>query len=247
MPKRDYKLPTAPTGGGEFVWPRPNTKLRPLTELEIRELERALGRAVDRGYLVSWISRSISNLVSVPSRSRGRETRDALLQIVREGRQWLQHIDGCPGMSLVRPTTDLDELRTKIAEFCDRVDLVTRAIGASIKRGHPQTGFLLVTFLQNMIGIAKAAKVIPRTPSRAPRKPTATRPPPAFFNFVVKALEIARNVIKSSALPEEQKKAALAILRIQSNEALSKTLETLRGRTSDYHDSPHGLIERTSD
>jgi hypothetical protein len=129
-----------------------------------------------------------------------------------------------------------------VTEFCNQVDCIAKQVGVSIKPGHPQTPFLLVTFLQNMIGIAKTAKVIPSTPSRAPRKPTATRPPPAFFDFVM-----ALRVIKSSPLPVDQKRAALAILRVQSNEALSKVLETLRGRTGDYHDGLHGLVEWTSD
>ena len=94
-----------------------------------------------------------------------------------------------------------------------------------------------------MIGIAKKAKVLPSTPGRAVRSQTAPRSPPAFFNFTIKALAIAKEVIKSSPLPDDRKKAALSILRIQSNEALSKLLEQLRGQISNYREGEHGIIE----
>jgi hypothetical protein len=65
-----------------------------------------------------------------------------------------------------------------------------------------------------------------------------------FFYFVVRVIAIGEDVIRSSPLTETQKKAALAILAVQSPTALIKFLEKVRGRTSDYHDSPYGLVER---
>jgi hypothetical protein len=109
-----------------------------------------------------------------------------------------------------------------------------------VKAGHPRIPIPLAAFLQNMIGIAKKAKVLPSTPSRAPTGRAART---AFLDFVQASLAISRNVIKSSPLADEQKQAALSILRVQGRDALIKILETLRGRIGDYHDSARGLVE----
>jgi hypothetical protein len=127
-----------------------------------------------------------------------------------------------------------------VAQLCDRVDSVAEEVGRSIKPGHPRTPPPLEAFLQNMIGIAKRAKVLPSTPTRYLG---SKRPPPAFFNFVAEALAIARNVIESSLLPGHQQQAALSNLRIHSKDALIKFVEGMRGRIGDYDESSHGLVE----
>jgi hypothetical protein len=82
----------------------------------------------------------------------------------------------------------------------------TSILQQAIKRG-------LRAFLDRMIGVAKKAKVLPSTPMRAiPTK----KPPPPFFQFVLEALAISRDVIRSSPLPPHQKAAALSILQIKA-------------------------------
>jgi hypothetical protein len=98
-----------------------------------------------------------------------------------------------------------------------------------------------------MIGIAKVAKVLPSTPGRALRSQTAPRSPPAFFEFVTEAVDIAIDVINSSPLLREQKDAAVTILASQTDNALSKLLERLRGKVGNYQERGHGLVERKGD
>ena len=216
-----------------------NTDIRSLTEREIERLEVALGKPVDRGHLVLWISSSISS-ATLPTQPTARERRDGLVRLARQGRRWLQQIDVCPSASQLGQSAKIDELRAAVARFCDRVDSVAEEVGRSIKPGHPRTPLALEAFLHNMIGIAKKAKVLPSTPTRY----LATkRLPPAFFNFVLEALAIARDVIASSPLPDHQQRPALSNLHVHSNDALIKFVEGLRGRIGDYHESSHGLVE----
>src|ERR1700740_3072191 len=60
-------------------------------------------------------------------------------------------------------------------------------------------------------------------------------------------LAVSRDVIKSSPLSDPQKRAALAILRVQSEGALIKILEDLRGRIGDYRETPRGFVEWKAD
>lgn len=216
-----------------------NTDLRSLTEREIERLELALSKPVDRKYLVFWISRSISN-ATLPTQPTARERRDGLVRLARQGRRWLQQIEVCPGAIQLGRGDKLDELRAMVARFCDRVDSLAEEVGRSIKSGHPRTPLALEAFLQNMIGIAKQAKLLPSTPTRYL---DTKRPPPAFFNFVEEALAIAGDVIESSPLPEHQQRAAFSKLRVNGRDALIKFVEGLRGRVSDYQESSHGLVE----
>jgi len=162
--------------------------------------------------------------------------------VVRDGREWIQDINHCPCASLIGQKADLDELTAEVAQVCDRAELVAKEFRAAIKPGRHRAQFALEAFLDRMIGIAKSAKVLPSTPGRAPRSQTAPRQPPAFFNFVKAALAIARDVIRSSPL-SHGKEEALSILRPQSDEALGKLLERLRGRTGNYRESERGLVE----
>jgi hypothetical protein len=163
--------------------------------------------------------------------------------MAREGRQWLRHVDKCSDILFPAQRTALDELLPAAEAFLESIDVMAARAAASSKPGRPSTHFGLLAFLDRMIGIAKRAKVLPSTPMRA--IPTKRAPPP-FFQFVCEALAISMDVIGSSPLPDSKKAAALSILRVKSKEALIKILEELRGRTSDYRDSPHGLVERQS-
>jgi hypothetical protein len=241
--RRDKAIKALATGGGEFVWPPPINNIRPLTDLEIAELERTLGKPVDRRYLMHWISQSIRDVVRLSSPGpSAREYRDELVQIARKGRGWLKHIDECAATSLIPKHAQISELKTTVAQFCDRVESIAKQVSILIKAGHPRAPFPLEAFLKSMIGIAKRAKILPSTPSRGER--TGRRPNPTFFHFVKTALKIARDAIKSSSLADHQQRAALGVLRVQGDQALVKILERLRGRISDYHESAHGLVER---
>jgi hypothetical protein len=126
-------------------------------------------------------------------------------------------------------------------QFCERAELMAARFSQSIKPGQTRTPRALTAFLDNMIGIAKRAKVLPSTPQRYME---TRRAPPSFFVFVEQALATAEDVIQSSSIPDRQKEPALASLQYSSRDALIKILEELRGRIGNYHESPHGLIER---
>jgi hypothetical protein len=222
-------------------------KIRPLTEREIEELEQTIGQSVDRDHLVYWVSEAIRDVVRLSNLPSARKYRDGLMQIAGEGRRWLRRIEEFPGASHLPKRIELDEVTSMMARFCDRVESLAEQFGTSIKRGHPRTSFGLEAFLDRMVGIAKRAKVLPSTSGRALRSQTAPRLPPAFFNFVLKALAISRDVIKTSPLPETKRKAALSTLRVQSEDALSKVIEGLRGQIGSYSESTHGLVERDTD
>jgi len=106
--------------------------------------------------------------------------------------------------------------------------------------GQTRTPPALTAFLDNMIGIAKRAKILPSTPQRYME---TRRFPPAFFVFVEQALAVAEDVIDSSPIPDCQKHAALANFNYSSRDALIRIVETLRGQIGNYRESPHGLIE----
>jgi hypothetical protein len=239
MAKRDDKFPNSPTADGEFIWPRLNKDIRSLTEHEIEGLEHALGKPVDRVYLVAWVSRSISDVVKLSAQPSPRECRDGLERLARQGRKWLDQIDDCPGNALLEES-NVSALKASVVQFCERAELVARRFGQLIKPGQSRTPPALNAFLDNMIGIAKCAKVPPSTPQRFME---TSRPPPSFFVFVEQALAIAENVIQSSPIPDRQKQPALASLRCSSRDALIKIVEGSRGLIRNYRETPHRLIE----
>ena len=60
--------------------------MRPLKDTEIADLETALGKPIDRHYLVYWVSRAIDDVVRFSSQPTPRAARDELSKIAREGR-----------------------------------------------------------------------------------------------------------------------------------------------------------------
>ena len=221
--------------------------IRPLTEHEIERLEKAIGRSLDRDHLVYWVSEAIRDVVRLSDMPSPRKYRDALLQIADDGRRWLRRVDKFPGAKFLPKQIELAKVTSVVAGFCDSAGSFAEQLGTSIKRGHPRTPFALEAFLNHMIGIAKRANVLPSIPGRAVRSKTAPRLPPAFFRFVLEALAIARDVIKNSPLPESKKRAAAFILRIQSDDALSKVMVGLRGQIGTYGAGTHGLVEWDTD
>ena len=174
------------------------------------------------------MSRAIDDVVRFSSQPTPRAARDELSKIARE----------CAGFNesmsfsalSAPPICGTDGSTITVAEFCARAiahrEIRTFGDSRSSPYSHPCRGLL-----HNRIGIAKKVKVLPSTPSRAP---TGREAGTAFLNFVQAALAISRDVIKSSPLADEQKRAARSILRVQSRGALIKILETLRGRIGDY-------------
>ena len=221
--------------------------LRALTDEEIERLKKALRKPIDRSYLVHWVSQAIRDVAKLSTLPRLGVVRDDVLKVARAGRQWLRTIETCSGKDLLRNQSDLDQLVVMIERLCGEAEAIAKRLGTAVRSGHPRKPFALEGFLDRMIGIAKTANVLPSTPGRALRSHTAPRSPPAFFEFVVEAIDIAIDVINSSPLPREQKDAAVGILASQSDKALSKLLERLRGKIGGYRDSKHGLVEIQGD
>jgi hypothetical protein len=239
MANRDDKSVDSSTAGGEFIWPRPIGDLRPLTVQEIDQLAAALERPIDRNYLACWISTSISNAVRLSALPSPSQCRDGLERLARQGRKWLNQIDDCPGKALLE-ASNVTALKASVEQFCEGAELIATTVGQLVKPGQTRTPPALTAFLDNMIGIAKRAKILPSTPQRYME---TTRPPPAFFVFAEQALAIAQDVILSSPIPDGQKHAALANFNYSSRDALIRIVETLRGQIGNYRESPHGLIE----
>jgi hypothetical protein len=234
------RISSKPNVNGKFIWPPRKVNIRPLRQREIERLEDALSESVDRDYLVFWVSQSIANHVKFSmNRPTARECRDGLMGLARQGRRWLRQIDACPGTLMLRQG-QVAELKETVSAFCDQVETVVKEVDRSIKPGRPRTSAPLQAFVGNMIGIAKRARVLPSTPSRAMGARTWAT---SFFEFVTVALSIAKDVIETSALADHEKKAALAKLRFVSDEALVKIIECSRGRIRSYQHSLYGLIE----
>jgi hypothetical protein len=215
--------------------------LRPLTEEELDGLQRCLGRPVDRSYLKHWLSTAIADVVRLSVLPSPREVRTDLTRMAREGRQWLRHINECSELFSPRMQSELEDLARTTEAFCQSADAMAGDLAKSVKAGRPQTPFALRAFLGRLIGIAKRARVLPRTPSRQHTEKESTLP---FFQFISNALGVAENVIETSSVPRTHKIAALRVLTSHNREALIKVLEELRGRISDYHESEHGLVQR---
>jgi hypothetical protein len=214
-----------------------------LTETEIVQLEAALGKPVERAYLVHWISAAICDVVRLSAAPTPREYRDELAEIAHRGRNWIQTMESSRSRSLLPNGPDVEAFIGSVTTFCEAIESVVTRLDSSIRRGKPRTPFALEAFLDRLIGIAKRAKVLPSTPGRASRSETAPRLPPPFYNFVTESLEIAIEVIKSSPLPDTEAQAALVILASVTDGSLGKILERLRGRIGDYQESAHGLTE----
>ncbi len=235
MAKRD-DLPDPSPAGGEFIWPRPIPGLRAMTKQEIDRLAQAIGKPIKRDYLVHWVSTSISNTVTwsiSPKRCR-----NGLLRLTRQGQKWLDEIDECSGKGLL-DESDVTAVKTAVVQFCERAEEEASRYGRFVKPG-TRTPPGLTAFLDNMIGIAKRANVLPSTPQRYMQTES---PPPSFIVFVEQALEIAKDVIASSPIPAHQKRPALTSLHYSSRDALIRIIERVRGRIGSYDKSDYGLIE----
>jgi hypothetical protein len=217
----------------------------PLTEVEIESLAQALGKPVDRKYLVHWVSETIKDIVRLARQPSPRQLRDSLLQIEREGREWLADIAESDSASFLAARTNLPEFTAAAFTFCAHVASLAREVDRLVQPGRSRTPAALEAFVDRMLGIAKRAHVLPSTPSRAENRQRSY--PPAFFRFLTTALRVARQVIKRSSLPDDEKAAALLQTQIRSREALIKLVVKVRGRIGDYRETPYGLAEWKSE
>lgn len=174
-----------------------------LTDEDIETLERALGKSVDRGWLVQRVSHIIREIVRIAIQPKPQDHRPELQRIARQGRLWLRQAAECHSHSKLLINTNFKQLEVEVNRFCDQIDAIRREYGGAVKAGPPRRRLLLPVFIGEMIGIAKLEKVLPSTPGRAI---LPTRPPPAFFSFVKRALAISRKVVRTSSLTEAEKK-----------------------------------------
>lgn len=154
-------------------------EIRPLTETEIAQLEEALGKPVERSYLVYWVSQAVRDVVRFSTAPTPREYRDELEEIAQQGRHWIETVEGSRSTSLL-PVPDVEALIGSVTTFCEAIESLVTRLDSSIQPGHPRTPFALEVFLDRLIGIAKRAGVLPSTRSRALRSETAPRLPRSF-------------------------------------------------------------------
>jgi hypothetical protein len=223
--------------------PSTTNEIRPLTDDEIARLEKALGRPIERPYLVQWVSRAIQAFIVLMTLPTPRERRDDLKEIAKQGREWIETVDQSRSARLLPAPLDVEQLMNSARTFCHIVESLAEQLDQAVGPGHPRTTVAVDAFLDRLIGIAKRAKVLPSTPSRALLGPIEPPPGPPFFVFVHEAVEIAMEVIRSSKLPRDQMDAALAALSEVTDQSLVKALERLRGRIGDYRECTIGLVE----
>ena len=133
--------------------------IRQLNEEEISRLERALGKPVEREYLVHWVSTGIRDLVklSTPIVSP-RAYRDELKEIVQQGRKWVDTLKQSRSTQLLPNVLEVEQLISSLAMFSDAVESLAEQSEKSVGPGRPRTHLALEAFLDRLIGIAKRAK-----------------------------------------------------------------------------------------
>jgi hypothetical protein len=193
-------------------------EIRGLSDDEIAQLERVLGKPVPRSYLSYWVREAIRDVVRLATPLIGPgEYRDELKQIAQQGRKWIDIVRQSRSTSLLPKVLEVEQLISSVATFSDAVGSLAYQADNSVGPGRPPTHLALEAFLDRLIGIAKRAKVRPSTPSRELVDPINPLPGPLFYQFVTQALEIAAVLIKA--------------------------IERVRGKIGDYREGAAGLLE----
>lgn len=216
----------------------PKATLPDITDEDAEKLVRALGKPVDRAFLIQRVSRITHDVVRLALQPKPQDHQSDLRRLARGGRMWVRQVEKFPAQTMLRPS-NLEQMKAEVTKFCDAVDVIRRQ-QSSANAGAPRRRLLLQIFIGEMIGIAKRANVLPSTPGRAI---FPERLPPPFFQFTEEALNAARRLVLSSSLTEADIDAALLAFSVPSAEALVKQIELVRGRTGDYRATPHGLSE----
>ena len=223
--------------------PSNTNEIRPLADDEIARLEEALGQPIERTYLSHWVSRAIEAFLLIMTVPPLSDRRDDLKEMAEQGRKWIETVEQSRSARLLPALVDVEHVIGTVRTFCAVVGSLAHQMDQGVGPGHPRTNLALEAFLDRLIGIAKGAKVLPSTPSRALLGAGDSPRGPPFFGFVTEALDIAMDVIRSSPLPQDQIDAALAALSNVTDQSLVKTLEGLRGRMGDYRERAAGLVE----
>jgi hypothetical protein len=108
-------MPAEDLGSSKTEQPS-DINLRALTDEEIKQLEEALVKPVDRNYLVHWVSQATRDVVRLSTNqpSLG-DCRDDVLRIIRDGRKWLEQIAASPAELFLRQGTELDQVTGAVA------------------------------------------------------------------------------------------------------------------------------------
>ena len=232
----------------------PNHVLRELTDEEIQSLEDAIDNPIERKYLVHWVSLSIRGVVRSSTLPSSRQLRDDFIRMGREGRQWIRNVSAYPDIFTPRERAERDSLIKAAKAFCDSIDFRVAQAASSIKAGQPKTSPALEIFIDNMIGVAKKAKILPSTPQRGNAvkksrtakghiiKSAAEGPLPPFYRFVLEVVSISIEIISTSSLSGPQKSAAISVLP-KTEKALIKAIVKKRGRVRAYKEGATGLTE----
>jgi hypothetical protein len=159
--------------------PANTNEIRALTDDEIARLEKALGQPIERSYLSRWVSQAIQAFLLLMTLPPPRERRDDLKKIPEQGRKWIQTVEQSRSARRLPPLVDVEHLMSLARTFCHVAESLARQLDQAVGPGHPRTTVALEAFLDRLIGIAKRAKVLPSTPSRALLSPIDSGPVPA--------------------------------------------------------------------
>lgn len=148
--------------------------IRDLTDADAEALEQALGKPIDRKFLVRRVSQITREIVGLAIQPKPQDYRPELRRIAQQGRVWIRNVEECPAQSMLR-ASNFEQMKIEVTRFCDQVDAIRRQYGSATV-GPPRRRLLLQLFIGEMIGIAKRSKVLPSTPSRAisPKRPPST-------------------------------------------------------------------------
>ena len=119
-------------------------EIRPLAEVELESLERALGKPVDRQYLAYWVSEAIRDVVKLSMLPTARQLRTDLTRIPRDGRQWLRHVSDYYELFSPRQRAELDQLLLGADVFLASVDFMAAQAAEMIKATNLQAQALVL-------------------------------------------------------------------------------------------------------
>jgi hypothetical protein len=130
--------------------------IRDLTDADAEALEQALGKPIDRKFLVRRVSQITREIVGLAIQPKPQDYRPELRRIAQQGRVWIRNVEECPAQSMLR-ASNFEQMKIEVTRFCDQVDAIRRQYGSATV-GPPRRRLLLQLFIGEMIGIAKRSK-----------------------------------------------------------------------------------------